>query len=552
MAKGFWTLLALGLTTSFASPADHATAITAKNASLRVGTESSDFIQTSAAGDRLKPMPPVRFQKANLKGGITVTVNPAAPRQVLEGIGGALTEASAYVLAHLPKRNRDEVLDRFFGDRGARFSMARTHIGACDFSVVGKYSYDDVSGDTRLEHFSIAPDRKGFPGTQEPTYALLPLIKDAFTRNPQLKLVASPWTAPAWMKDNQDWYGQGKGGRLLPEHYDTFARYLAKYLQSYRSEGVKVWAITPENEPLGNGGQWESMEFTASALRDFIGQHLGPQLRKQGLADVKVIQFDHNRDANAVAFSEAVLGDPVAATFTWGTGVHWYSATDNVHTEILDRLHQRFPAKALLHTEGCIDGIGTQDSSPKGAFLGWQNDAWWWSESATDWGYYWASPDEKPAHPRYVPVHRYARDLLEGLNHWFVGWIDWNLVLDRNGGPNHVNNLCAAPIMVDTTTTEVYVTPLYDVMVHFSRFLQPGDRVVQVTTTTPGLPPDAFHATAALSRDGRHLVVIAFNPSKQPINYTLQVGDLQAPVSLPANAIQSMRFPLGQTSRSPK
>ena len=540
------TLLSLCLVAGFASAADHSPGLAGKSATLRVGTTSSDFIQTSAAGDRLRPMPPVRFRGATSKGGVIVTVNPAAPRQTLEGIGGALTEASAYVLAQLPKGKRDDILDRFFGPAGARFTLARTHIGACDFSVAGKYSYDDVPGDTGLEHFSITPDQRGFKDAKDPAYALLPLIKDALARNPQLKIVASPWSAPAWMKDNQDWYGQGKGGRLLPEHHDTFARYLVKYLQAYRAEGVKIWAITPENEPLGNGGQWESMEFTANALRDFIGGHLGPHLQKQGLADVRVIQFDHNRDANAIGFTEAVLGDPTAAAFTWGTGVHWYSATTNVHTEILDRIHQRFPAKALLHTEGCIDGIGTKDSSPNGAFLGWQNDAWWWSETATDWGFYWAPPEEKAAHPKYVPVHRYARDLVEGLNHWFVGWIDWNLVLDRNGGPNHVNNLCAAPIMVDTATGEVHITPLLDVMTHFSHYLQPGDRVVQVSTSTPGLAPDAFHATAALSQDGKHLVVIAFNASEKPLDYVIQVGKRQAPVRIPANALQSLRFPVSR------
>ncbi len=537
------TLLTLGLLGGLASAADHAAADFPKSLILQVGTTSSDFIQTSAAGDRLKPMPPVRFRSGQSKGGVTVTVNPALRRQTLEGIGGALTEASACVLAHLPKDKRNNLLDRFFGPKDARFTMARTHIGACDFSVAGTYSYDDVPGDVRLEHFSIAPDRQGFPRAHEPTYALLPLIKDALARNPQLKIVASPWTAPVWMKDNQDWYGQGKGGRLLPQHHDTFARYLVKYLQAYRAEGVNIWAVTPENEPLGNGGQWESMAFTANELRDFIGNHLGPQLQKQGLGAVKVIQYDHNRDANALPFTEAVLGDPTAAAFTWGTGVHWYSATTSVQTDLLDRIHQRFPTKALLHTEGCIDGIGTKDSSPNGAFLGWQNDAWWWSASATDWGYYWAPPDEKPAHPRYVPVHRYARDLVEGLNHWFVGWIDWNLVLDRNGGPNHVNNFCAAPVMVDTATHDIYITPLLDVLTHFSRYLQPGDRILQVTTATQGLAPDAFHATAALSRDGKRLVVIAFNASQQPLDYTIQVGQRQAPVHIPANAIQSLRFP---------
>ena len=509
-----------------------------------MGVRLADFVETSAAGDRFRVRPPVRLRKGAPGKGVVVKVDPSDLRQTIEGIGGAMTESSAYVLAQLPAPKRRGILDRFFRAEGACFTMARVPIGACDFSVVGKGSYDETPGDVALEHFNITLDKQGFKGAVDPTYSLLALIKEALTRQPDLKLVASPWTAPAWMKDNQDWYGKGKGGSLLPEHSDTFARYMVKYLQAYQAEGVKVWGVTPENEPLGNGGQWESMEFTAVALRDYVKDHLGPQLTRHGYSGVKIIQFDHNRDASATTYTDAMLGDPAAAAFVWGTGLHWYSTTRSANTEVMDAIHARYPTKALLHTEGCVDGIGTQDSSPNGVFLGWKNEAWWWTAAATDWGFYWAAPEEKPAHPRYTPVHRYARDLIDGLNHWFVGWIDWNLVLDRNGGPNHVNNLCAAPVMVDTATQEVHVTPLYYVMAHFSRYLQPGDRIVGVTTTAPGLDTDAFHATAALAKDGRHLVVIAFNASRRPVSYAIQVGDTQASVVIPENALQTLRFPL--------
>ena len=508
------------------------------------GKVLADFVQTSAAGDRFRPLPPVRFTKGSAKDGILVRVNPKAPRQTLEGLGGALTESSAYVLAQLGRTRREALLDHCFGPRGARFTMTRTPIGACDFSVTGRFSYDDVAGDVALRHFSIAPDRRGFPGAKDPAYALLPLIQDALTREPRLKVVASPWTAPAWMKDNQDWYGQGVGGTLLPQHQDTFARYMATYLKAYRAEGVPVWAITPINEPLGNNGQWESMEFTDTGLCTYVRDHLGPVLARQGLGHVKVLQFDHNRDTQALRFASTLLGDPATARYLWGTGVHWYSSTISARTEILDELHWRFPAKVLLHTEGCIDGIGTAENAPGGVFAGWQNDAWWWTASATDWGFHWAPPEEKADHPRYAPVHRYARDLIQGLNHWLVGWIDWNLVLDRQGGPNHANNFCAAPLMVDTFTEEVHVTPLYYVLAHFSRYLQPGDRVAQVTTVTPGLGADDFHATAALSRDGQHLVVIAFNKTSRALPYRIQVGHHQAALSIPAEALQTLRIPL--------
>lgn len=511
------------------------------------GAARPDFIQTTAGGDWLRSLPPPKLRKGLPSGGLVLEVDPGSPRQTVLGIGGALTESSAYVLASLTERRRARILDLCFGPEGADFQLARIPIGACDFSVEGRYSYDDTAGDTALAHFSIAHDREGFPGARNPRYALLPLLRDALARAPRLKVVASPWTAPAWMKDNQDWYGRGRGGTLLPEHFDTFARYMVRYLEAYRHEGVPIWAITPENEPLGNGGQWESMEFSDEALRDYVRDHLGPRLEAAGLGGVKVIQFDHNRDADALRYARTLLGDPAAARYVWGTGLHWYNATDSANPEILDQLQQAFPTKALLHTEGCIDGIGTPENAPGGEFRGWKNPVWWWTPSARDWGFYWAPPAERAAHPPYAAVQRYARDLIEGLNHGLAGWIDWNLVLDRRGGPNHVGNYCAAPIMVDTAGGDTFVAPIYALLAHVSRYIRPGDRILRVAARAP----DAFHAASALSADGRRLVVVAFNGSAIPRPYTIRVGPRVASVVIPPQAIQTLCFQLAEPAPRP-
>lgn len=506
----------------------------------RFSGKVASFVQSTASGDIHKQLPPVTFKREKARG-LVATIHLTKPLQAIEGIGSSLTESSAYVLAHLSESTRKQVLDACFGRSGADFTLSRVPVGACDFSVKGNFSYDDVDGDLELNHFSLAPDQRGFEGAKDPHYALMPLIKDAVARQPKLRLIASPWTAPAWMKDNHAFYAQGRGGKLLPQHYGTFGRYMAKYFDAYRKEGVTFWGLTPENEVLGNGGQWESMEFTPESLRDYIKLGLGPELAKTGYGDLKILAFDHNRGPEALDFARAIFSDPEASRFTWGTAVHWYSNTASVRPDILDALHAIHPNKKLMHTEGCIETISRPEHTTNGVFHGWKNDAWWWKEDATDWGFYWASDKEKPDHPKYAAVHRYVRDMIEGFNHHFSGWIDWNLVLDKRGGPNHVNNFCAAPIMIDTAREEIYYTPLFYAMAHFSRYLKPGDRILKVDMATPGLGPDDFHLTAAVSKDGRQLTVFSLNKSHQAVTYHLQVGDKSAAIAIPANAIQTLR-----------
>ena len=508
--------------------------------SLAPGAARADFVQSSAAGDRLRALPAPGVAPGRAPERITLRVDLDRPRQEMLGIGSALTEASAYVLAQLVKEARDSVLAGLFGPTGADYTMTRTHVGACDFTVRGNWSYDDVPGDTALAHFSLAHDAQGFADARDTTYSLQSLLRDALARQPGLRIVASPWTAPAWMKDNGRFYVQGQGGGHLEVQYrETFARYMAKYVAASAAAGVPIWAVTPENEPLGVGGQWESMEMSADELREYIAYHLGPALAPMG---VKILQYDQNRGDDAVRYSRAALGDAACARQVWGTAVHWYDTTNSASTPTLDAIHDLAPDKPVVHTEGCVDALGAKTNSPGGRFLGWKNDAWWWSPGATDWGWDWAPPADKPRHPRYVPVHRYARDMIDGMNHWLAGWIDWNAVLDSRGLPNHVDNRCAAPLMVDPSSGEVYVTPVFDTMAHFSRYIRPGDHVLASRLSAPGLAADDFHALAVLDSSRDHLVVVALHTSASPLAWAIEAGRRHVSLTIPANAIQTLRL----------
>ncbi len=530
-------------------------------------TSSRQVLSTSEAGDRLASQPNVAFSSGRADAENVIHVRPDIFRQTLHGIGSSFTESAAFVLAHLETEARAEVMQRIFGADGADFALARTPIGATDFSLEGRYSYADVADDRSLQHFSVAVDKDGFsadryPGIKDERFDLLPMIRQALEiksgqRGTGLKIIASAWTAPAWMKDIEDWYRPGSadhghdgtGGRLKPEYEETYADYLLRYLEAYRKEGVYIWGLTPVNEPLGNSGQWESMHFTAESQRDFIKHHLGPKLHASGYGDIELFMLDHSR-GHLEQWADVIYTDPDSAKYTSGAAVHWYESTFKVYEDVFDRVHARYPEYSIVHTEGCIDDLGKD--APPGVRdpvgykeSGWfDNDEFWWNDNASDWAYSvtWEGVDAAD-HPLYTPVHRYARNIIVSLNHWVSGWIDWNVVLDARGGPNHVGNYCGAPIMIDTATGYVYYTPIYYILAQFSRSIRPGDRVVRVDRHLAGLDADAIHASASVNRAGL-LSVQVLNTTKQPVDYALQVGAQHATVAIDANALQTLQIQL--------
>jgi len=529
-------------------------------------TSTLEILSTAENGEVSARKENVAF-KNGTPGGTVILIKPEVVKQTIDGIGTSFTESSAFVLAHLNTQKRQEVMANIFGEKGANFSLARTPIGACDFSVKGKFSYADTKGDVTLKNFSIAPDKAGFsktqyPGIKDETYDLLPMIQEAIAiknnqQDKELRIIASAWTAPSWMKDIEDWYipgspqnnWQGTGGSLKANYVPTYADYLIKYLDAYQAEGVRIWGLTPVNEPYGNNGQWESMHFTPESQNNFIKNQLGPKLHAGNHADVKLMIYDQNRDG-LDKWTDLMFADPKTAHYLYGAAVHWYESTVKVFEDVFDRVTKKFPNFAIVHTEGCIDDLGKP--APAGILdpvgfkeSGWfNNDTFWWNKNATDWAYSatWAGVNTAE-HPMYTPVHRYARNIIVSLNHWVRGWVDWNIVLDRNGGPNHAGNFCGAPIMIDPATQQVYYTPIFHVLAQFSKTIRPGDAVVQTETQLAGLDSDALHACSTLNRN-KVLSVQLLNTTKKLITYNLKIGNKFAEIPIAANSVQTVRVQL--------
>ncbi len=519
---------------------------------------------TSEAGDKYALQDDITFRKGKAPVAL-VTVNPADERQTIDGFGASITESSAFVLACLVPEQRKMVLHELFGEEGANFSATRTVIGSSDFTLKGHYSYDDIPGDDSLKYFSLAVHQDGwdkavYPQIKDESFDMYQFIREvadikASQSDPTWRLLGSPWTAPAWMKDNNLFYDHDnrRGGALLPKYYDAFARYFAKYLQAYRDAGIEFWAVTPENEPMGNDGSWESMDLTPDAEAEFIGKYLGPTLA-QDFPDVQIFCFDQNT-FEADRYTAAVYDRNADANrYTAGTALHWYGSTVSCFPEILDSLHALYPDKILMHTEGCVDNLGRPGWPGVSDYAGYQesgwfnNDAFWWGENATDWAY--STPWWPEWHPKYSPVHRYAQYIIDGVNHWMTGYIDWNSVLDSIGGPTHVQNYCGAQVMIDYNNDIIYFTPYHYAFRHFSRSMRPGDIALGVSTIAdnPDLHVCAVKkAVSSQTSNIKHQTSYAINMlnrAQEPCSFNLQLGNYFATIHLPANCVETIEVTL--------
>ncbi|MEJ6751058.1 MAG: glycoside hydrolase family 30 protein [Bacteroidia bacterium] len=460
--------------------------------------------QTSASGDQLTTK--TEFNPSDSASSIKIL--PEQKFQTITGFGGSFTQSSAHLLNGLSKEKRKEVIDAYFSDEGARYSLTRTHMNSCDFSTE-QYFYAPVADDMNLDSFSIEHDRGD----------IIPFIKEAMAVSSDgFNIISSPWTAPPWMKDNN----HHVGGKLLPKYYEPWALFYSKYLDAYKAEGIDIWGLTVVNEPHGNGNNWESMHFSPKEMTDFVRDYMGPQLEKDG-HDVKILGYDQNR-AGIKEWVDEMYKNEASSKYYSGTAIHWYESTYEVFPEDLQYAHNKAPNKYLIETEGCVDS-----EVPK-----WKDDNWYWSKEATDWGWDWATEKDKYLHPKYAPVNRYARDIIGCLNNWVDGWIDWNMLLDKQGGPNWFKNWCVAPVLVDTETDEVYYTPIYYTMAHFSKFIRPGALRIGMETDDKDL-----QATAAQNPDGT-IAIVVFNEDNRAKNFTIELNGSSKSISIDPQAIQTI------------
>ncbi|WP_342746087.1 glycoside hydrolase family 30 protein [Paenibacillus donghaensis] len=400
---------------------------------------------------------------------------PDQAYQSIMGFGGAFTEAAAYTLSRMSEDKRQEVIRRYFDPaEGLGYTLGRVHIHSCDFAL-GNYTYVE-DNDTELTSFDIAHDHKW----------VLPLIHDAAkVKGSPFTMLASPWSPPAWMKTNGE---MNNGGKLRPEYREAWAMYYTKFIRAYEAEGVPIWGISVQNEPAAKQ-TWDSCEYTAEEERDFVKAYLGPIMEREGLDNVNIVIWDHNRDI-IVERASTVLNDPEAAKYVWGTGVHWYVSEDFAQ---VGQVHELFPDKHLLFTEGCQEG---------GVHLG----AWETGE-------------------------RYARNMIGDFSNWMEGYLDWNLVLDETGGPNHVNNLCDAPVIADTQTGEVHYNSSFYYIGHFSKYVRPGAVRIGQTLLRSDISSVAFRNT-----DGS-IAVVVLNETDASCRFSLGCGDQIADAGLPAHSI---------------
>jgi len=461
--------------------------------------------ETSASGAKLEQ----RTEFAIEKSAAVLRILPEEKFQTITGFGGSFTESSAHLLSKLSPAKRKEVIDAYFSDSGAQYSLTRTHMNSCDFSL-SQYSYAPIAGDTILEHFSVKEDKDD----------IIPMIQDAMAASTDgFKIISSPWTAPPWMKDNNNYVG----GKLLPKYYDTWALFFSKYVTAYQKEGIAIWGITVENEPLGNGNNWESMHYTPKEMNDFVIHHLGPKLEADE-HDVKILGYDQNRGNELKEWIDIMYTNEESTRYFAGTAVHWYNSTYDYFGESLQYAHNAAPDKYIINTEACVDS-----EIPK-----WQDDQWYWSKEATDWGWDWAPEETKHLHPKYAPVNRYARDIIGCLNNWVDGWVDWNMILDKQGGPNWFENWCVAPVIVDLETDEVYYTPIYYTLAHFSKFIRPGAIRIGLE-----MKDTSLQATAAQNPDGS-IALVVFNEGNTAKYFTIELNGSTQSLSIEPQAIQTL------------
>lgn len=459
-------------------------------AAARFSTEGKQpivFMTADSTQLRLSVYDSLRFEALPqpVESQVVVFVDPGKEFQTFHGIGAALTDASAETFYKLPKEKQAEFLKAHFDSKeGIGYTVARTNINSCDFSS-GSYTYVQ-EGDAELKTFDIAPDKK----------YKLPFIKEAFAAaGGKLNLFASPWSPPAWMKDNNNML---QGGKLKPEFFGAWAQYFTKFIKAYEAEGVPVWGISIQNEPMAVQ-RWESCVYTAEEERDFLKNHLGPTMEKEGLKEKKIIVWDHNRDL-IYQRAQTYFNDPEAAKYIWGIGFHWYEdwSGGTPMYENIARVHQAFPDKNIFFTEGCAESF---DSSRYGA---------------------WVLGEE------------YGRSMINDFNNGMVGFTDWNILLDETGGPNHVQNFCFAPVHADTRTGKLIYTNAYYYIGHFSKYIKPGAKRVAATASRSQLLTTAFR-----NPDGQ-LVVVVMNQSDKPTDYSLWINGKAAAASAPAHSIATI------------
>lgn len=405
-----------------------------------------------------------------------VNLYPQMEYQTFDGFGGAITEAAGHTFSLMSETNQKRLLDAYFGENGNRYNLLRTHIDSCDFSI-SQYAALNKSDDPEFNSFSLARDEK----------YIIPFIKEAVkTAGKSLPVMLSPWSPPSFMKTNGQ---RSAGGSLKPEFRQLWAEYICHYIQQYRSRGIKVEMVTIQNEP--NAVQtWDSCVYSAEQEKEFLRDYLYPSFVKSGLEDMEIHIWDHNKERMFERASTVI--DEATDKMIRGVAFHWYSGD---HFDAIRLVREKFPDKKLIFTEGCVEYSRFSEAG------------------------------------QLEHAQMYAHDIIGNINAGMNAFIDWNLILNKEGGPNHVGNYCDAPIMCDTENDIIQEKLSFTYIGHFSRYIQPGAKRIGSTKYTDKLD------VVAMKNPDHSLVVVLLNRSQEEIPLVLRIGGQVAEINVPANSI---------------
>lgn len=416
----------------------------------------------------------------------TVRVDSSKTFQTHIGFGGAFTEAAAYTLAGTNDKNRQEIIKAYFNkETGLAYNLGRTTIHGCDFSLE-PYTYIE-EGDETLDTYCIEREDQW----------VVPFIKDAEKEaGEKLRLLCSPWSPPAFMKDSNN---INYGGKLLKEYYELWAKYMVRYIQEMKKRDIEISMISMQNEPEATQ-VWASCRYSAKEEAEFAVDYLYRELKKAGLEEkVKIVIWDHNKN-NIYRRAKEVISYKNAKDIVWGVAYHWY-VTDKA--ENLSMVHEAFPDMHIMFTEGCVEIVNTSGKTSSKAGMG----AWKHGET-------------------------YGRNIINDFNNYNEAWIDWNLVLDERGGPNYVGNFCEAPVLIDRNTDSIIYNWSYYYIGHFSRYIKPGaKRILCRNDIDKGV-----YSTAYKNPDGEIVVVIQ-NELGEGYKIAVEVDGKGVNTDLPAHSI---------------
>lgn len=413
-----------------------------------------------------------------------INLYPDVRYQEIEGFGGAVTDSAGYVFSKMSEEDQEKVAEFYFGKGGMNYNQVRIPIDSCDFSLE-HYEADPDPSDEKFQKFSFDRVEK---------YIILLLDAAEKAHGGKLDIMLSPWSPPSAMKTNGE---RNHGGKLKPEYRKHWAEYICRYIEEYRSRGYHVTKLTLQNEPKAVQ-TWDSCIYTAEEQKEFLRDFMWPALKAHGLSDIQIYLWDHNKE-RVFEWARTII-DEETTDMCAGMAFHWYSGD---HFEALRMICEKYPDKKLLLSEACIE----------------------YSKFKAD---------------DYLHnAQKYAHDMVGNLNEGMNTFLDWNLILDQEGGPNHVGNFCDAPYLYDIEKKELRESNILGYLWHFSHFIQPGAVRIGVSRYTDELEVTAFE------KDGQVTVVI-LNRTGKTIPAYLRVGDQCAELSMEPESINTVVMELAE------